>query len=106
MSLFLIAPVTDPCRNTRNLANQIAAHQSNPGLLGHARAPVQLNQNQNNWTARAGAGRTELASQSEAARATRLFATEQSGINGARLYSEAVQENRGNTGGVQGDVQE
>ena len=30
--------------------------------------------------------RTELASQSEAARATRLFATEQSGINGTRLY--------------------
>jgi hypothetical protein len=35
---------------------------------------------------RAGAGRTELASQSEAVRATHLFATEQSGINGARLY--------------------
>jgi hypothetical protein len=34
----------------------------------------------------AGAGRTELASQLEAARATRLFVTEQSGINGARLY--------------------
>ena len=56
--------------------------------------------------ARAGASRTELASQSEAARATRLFATEQSGINGMRLYSEAVQENRGNTGGIQGYVQE
>ena len=81
-------------------------HQSNPGLLGHARAPVQLNQNQNDRTARAGASRTELASQSEAARATRLFATEQSGINGTRLYSKAVQENRGNTGGIQGDVQE
>jgi hypothetical protein len=51
-----------------------------------------------NWAARAGAGRTELASQSEAARATRLFATEQSGINGAKLYSEAVQGNRGNAG--------
>jgi hypothetical protein len=55
-------------------------------LLGHVRAPVQLNQNWNNWTARAGAGRTELASQSETAYATHLFATEQSGINGARLY--------------------
>jgi hypothetical protein len=62
------------------------ARQSDPGLLGRARAPVRLNQNRNNWTARAGAGRTELASQSEAARTTRLFATEQSGINGARLY--------------------
>ena len=82
------------------------AHQSNPGLLGHARAPVRLNQNRNDRTARAGAGRTELASQSEAARATRLFTTEQSGINGTRLYSEAVQENRGNTGGLQGHVQE
>ena len=61
-------------------------HQSNPGLIGHARAPVRLNQNRNNRTARAGAGRTELASQSEATRATRLFATEQSGINGTRLY--------------------
>ena len=55
-------------------------------MLGRARAPVQLNQNWNNGTARVGTGRTELASQSEAARATRLFATEQSGINGARLY--------------------
>jgi hypothetical protein len=36
--------------------------------------------------ARAGAGCTELASQSEADRTTRLFATEQSEINGARLY--------------------
>ena len=62
------------------------AHQSNPGLLGRARTPVRLNQNRNDRTARAGAGRTELASQSEAARATRLFATEQSGINGMRLY--------------------
>jgi hypothetical protein len=82
------------------------ARQSDPGLLGRTRAPVRLNQNRNNWTAQAGAGRTELASQSEAAHAIRLFATEQSGINGVRLYSEAVQENRGNTGGVQGDVQE
>jgi hypothetical protein len=40
------------------------ARQSNPSLLGC----------------------TELASQSEVARATCLFATEQSGINGARLY--------------------
>ena len=80
------------------------ARQSDPGLLGHARVPVRLNQNRNNWMARAGVGRTELASQSEAARATRLFATEQSGINGVRLYSEAIQENRGNTGGVQGDI--
>ena len=62
------------------------AHQSNPGLLGRARAPVRLTQNRNDRTARAGAGRTELASQSEAARATRLFATEQSGINRTRLY--------------------
>ena len=62
------------------------AHQSNPGLLGRAHVPVRLNQNRNDRTARAGAGRTELASQSEAARATHLFATEQSGINGARLY--------------------
>ena len=84
----------------------MCARQSDPGLLVRAVAPVQLNQNRNNWTARAGAGRTKLASQSEAARATCLFATEQSRINGARLYSEAVQENRGNTGGVQGDVQE
>jgi hypothetical protein len=81
------------------------AHQSNPGLLGRARVPVRLNQNQNDRTARASAGRTELASQSEAARATRLFATEQSGINGTRLYSEAVQGNRGYTGGLQGDIQ-
>ena len=81
------------------------AHQSNPGLLGRARAPVRLNQNWNDRTARAGVGRTELASQSEAARATRLFATEQSGINGTRLYSEAVQGNRGYTGGLQGYIQ-
>jgi hypothetical protein len=38
------------------------ARQSDPGLLGRARAPVRLNQNRNNWTAQAGAGRTELAS--------------------------------------------
>ena len=82
------------------------AHQSNPGLLGRTRAPVRLNQNRNDRTARAGAGRTELTSQSEAARATRLFATEQSGINGTRLYSEAVQGNGGNAGGIQGHVQE
>jgi hypothetical protein len=81
------------------------AHQSNPGLLGCARAPVRLNQNRNDRTARAGAGRTELASQSEAARTTRLFATEQSGINGTRLYSEAVQGNRGYTGGLQEGIQ-
>ena len=81
-------------------------HQSNPGLLGRARAPVRLIQNRNDRTARAGAGRTELASQSEAAHATRLFATERPGINGTRLYSEAVQEDRGNTGGIQGDIQE
>ena len=62
------------------------ARQSDPGLLGCTRAPVRLNQNWNNWTARAGAGHTKLASQSEAALATRLFATEQSGINGVRLY--------------------
>ena len=62
------------------------AHQSNPSLLGRARALVRLNQNRNDRTARAGAGRTESASQSEAARATRLFAIEQSGINGMRLY--------------------
>ena len=62
------------------------AHQSNPHLLGRARAPVRLNQNRNDRTARAGTGSTELASQSEAARATRLFTTEQSGINGTRLY--------------------
>ena len=62
------------------------AHQSNPGLLGRVRAPVRLNQNRNDRTAWAGAGYTELASQSEAARATRLFATEQSGINRTRLY--------------------
>jgi hypothetical protein len=60
--------------------------QSDPGLLGRVRAPVRLNQNRNNWTARAGASRTELASQSEVAHATCLFATEQSGINGVRLY--------------------
>ena len=57
-----------------------------PQLLGRARAPVRLNQNRNDRTARAGAGRTELASQSEAAHATCLFATEQLGINGTRLY--------------------
>ena len=62
------------------------AHQSNPGLLGRARAPVRLIQNRNDRTARAGAGRTKLASQSEATRATRLFATERPGINGTRLY--------------------
>jgi hypothetical protein len=62
------------------------ARQSDSGLLGRAHAPVRLNQNWNNWTAWASAGRTELASQSEAACTTRLFATEQSGINGARLY--------------------
>ena len=62
------------------------AHQSNPGLLGRARAPVRLIQNRNDRTARAGAGRTELASQLEAARATRLFATERPGINRTRLY--------------------
>ena len=62
------------------------AHQSNPGLLGRACAPVRLNQNRNDRTARAGTGRAELASQSEAAHATRLFATEQPGINGTRLY--------------------
>ena len=28
VSLFLIAPVTDPCRNTRNPANQIVAYRS------------------------------------------------------------------------------
>jgi hypothetical protein len=50
-------------------------HQSDPGLLGHARAPVQLNQNRNNWTARAGTGRTELASQSEAACASVVYDT-------------------------------
>ena len=61
-------------------------HQSNPGLLGRARVPVRLIQNRNDRTARAGAGRTESASQSEAARATRLFATERPGINGTRLY--------------------
>ena len=82
------------------------AYQSNSGLLGRARAPVRLNQNRNDRTARAGTGRTELASQSEVARAIRLFTIEQSGINGTRLYSETVQENRGNTGGIQGDVQE
>jgi hypothetical protein len=82
------------------------ARQSNPGLLGRARAPVRLTQNRNDRTVRAGAGRTELASQSEAARATRLFATEQPGINGTRLYSEAVQGNRGYTGGLQGYIQE
>ena len=79
--------------------------QSNPGLLGRARAPVRLTQNRNNRTVRAGVGHTELASQSEAARATRLFATEQPGINGTRLYSEAVQGNRGYTGGLQGYIQ-
>ena len=62
------------------------ARQSNPGLLGRARAPVRLTQNWNDRTVRAGAGRTELASQSEAARATCLFATERPGINGTRLY--------------------
>ena len=61
-------------------------HQSNPSLLGRAHAPVRLIQNRNDRTARAGAGRTELASQSEATRAIYLFATEQSGINGTRLY--------------------
>ena len=66
-------------------------HQSNPGLLGRARVPVRLNQNRNDRTTWAGAGCTELTSQSEAACTTRLFATEQSGINGTRLYSEAVQ---------------
>ena len=81
------------------------AHQSNPGLLGRARVLVRLIQNRNDRTARAGAGRTELASQSEATRATRLFATEQSGINGTRLYSEAVQGNRGYTGGLQEGIQ-
>ena len=81
------------------------AHQSNPGLLGHTRASVRLNQNRNDRTARAGAGRTELASQSEVTRATHLFATEQSGINGTRLYSEAVQGNRGYTGGLQEGIQ-
>ena len=81
------------------------AHQSNPGLLGRARTPVRLIQNRNDRTARAGAGRTELANQSEAARATRLFATEQPGINGTRLYSEAVQGNRGYTGGLQEYIQ-
>ena len=81
------------------------AHQSNPGLLGRVRAPVRLTQNRNDRTVRAGAGRTELASQSEAARATRLFATEQSGINGTRLYSKAVQGNRGYTGGLQEGIQ-
>ena len=81
------------------------ARQSNPGLLGRARAPVRLTQNWNDRTERAGAGRTELASQSEAARATRLFATERLGINGTRLYSEAVQGNRGYTGGLQGYIQ-
>ena len=54
--------------------------------LGRAHTPIQLTQNRNDRTVRAGAGRTELANQSEAARATRLFATEQSGINGMRLY--------------------
>jgi hypothetical protein len=82
-----------------------SAHQSNPGLLGRARAPVRLTQNRNDRTARAGAGRTELASQSEAAYATRLFATERPGINGTRLYNKAVQEDRRNTGGIQGDIQ-
>ena len=81
------------------------AHQSNPGLLGRVRALVRLTQNRNDRTVRAGAGRTELASQSEAARATRLFATERPGINGTRLYSEAVQGNRGHTGGLQGGIQ-
>ena len=81
------------------------ARQSNPGLLGRARAPVRLIQNRNDRTARAGVGRTELASQSEAACATRLFATERPGINGTRLYSEAVQGNRGYTGGLQGGIQ-
>jgi hypothetical protein len=81
------------------------ARQSNPGLLGRARAPVRLTQNRNDRTVRAGAGRTELASQSEAARATRLFATEQPGINGTRLYNEAVQGNRGCTEGLQGYIQ-
>jgi hypothetical protein len=90
-SLFPIAPATRPLSEHQESGQSDrgapkCAHQSNPGLLGRACAPVQLNQNQNNRTARAGAGRTELASQSEAARATRLFATEQSGINGARLY--------------------
>jgi hypothetical protein len=73
------------------------AHQSNPGLLGQALALVQLNQNWKDRTAWACASCTKLASQSEAAGATCLFATEQSGINGTRLYSEAVQGNRGNT---------
>ena len=79
-------------------------HQSNPGLLGRARALVRLNQNQNDRTARAGAGRTELASQSEAARATRLFATEQSGINGARLYRRigGMQAGQGYVQGIGG----
>ena len=81
------------------------AHQSNPGLLGRVCAPVRLIQNRNDRTARAGAGCTELASQSEATRTTRLFATERPGINGTRLYSEAVQGNRGYTGGLQEVVQ-
>ena len=81
------------------------ARQSNPGLLGRARAPVRLTQIRNDRTVRAGAGRTEPASQSEAARATRLFATGQPGVNGTRLYSEAVQGNRGYIGGLQGGIQ-
>jgi hypothetical protein len=102
-SLFPIAPATRPLSEHQESGQSDrgapkCAHQSNPGLLGRARTPVRLNQNRNDRTARAGAGRTKLASQSEVAHATHLFVTEQSGINGARLYSEAIQENRGNAG--------
>ena len=80
------------------------AHQSNPGPLGRARAPVRLIQNRNDRTTRAGAGRTELASQSEAARAISLFATKQSGINGARLYRRigGMQAGQGYVQGIGG----
>ena len=108
-SLFPITPATRPLSEHQESGQSDhgapkCVHQSNPGLLGRARALVRLNQNQNDRTARAGAGRTELASQSEAARATRLFATEQSGINGARLYRRigGMQAGQGYVQGIGG----
>ena len=108
-SLFPIAPATRPLSEHQESGQSDhgapkCTHQSNPGLLGCARAPVQLNQNWNDRTAQAGAGHTELASQSEAARATRLFATEQLGINGARLYRRigGMQAGQGYVQGVKG----
>ena len=59
-SLFPIAPATRPLSEHQESGQSDhgapkCTHQSNPGLIGHVRAPVRLNQNRNDRTVRAGA---------------------------------------------------